>query len=562
MSKNIMIVEDEPITALDLKSSLTAMGYTVVAVTPSGEKAINLASELRPDVILMDITLAGTMTGIEAAAEIRRQQNVPIIYITAHSDEATINKAIKTNPYGYLFKPVDTKHLKMTIDIALYKSEIEEQLQRRNRLLEFFYDVSNAFVHEDELSKSLLRCTDAMNRHLGADLSRIWLCEPIDKTLNLAAQSSTVDLPNENGPTTIPYGHLKVSEIIESRKPFYTQDIQGEAGISNKELAKRFGFVAYAGYPLIIDEKAIGAFTLFSKTPFDELIIKALGFAAQTIATGIKKKQNEFELKAKNRLLEDINKDLHNVALEQYRLNQEKEQMLLQQSKLAAMGEMMGAIAHQWRQPLNAIALMVQNLSDLKTLDREDRAIIDYTIENTMKQVRFMSKTIDDFRNFLRTSREQVAFSPLQAIQDLYFMFEGQFKNNNIRVDITGPEGLLVKGQPNEFKHVILNLINNARDAIVSARAKGLLERRAEGRISIDISNSESNRVKITIRDNGGGIPEEIISKVFEPYFTTKKEGEGTGLGLHLAKTIIEKNMHGTLSVRNIDGGAEFVIQL
>ncbi len=556
-----MIVEDEPITALDLKSSLTAMGYTVVAVTASGEKAISLASELRPDAILMDITLAGAMSGIDAATEIRRQRNVPVIFITAHSDEATINKAIQTNPYGYLFKPVDTRHLKMAIDIALYKSEIEEQLHKRNRLLEFFYDVSNAFVHEDELSKSLLRCTDAMNRHLGVDLSRIWLYEPIDKTLNLAAQSSTVDLPYEED-TTIPFGQLKVSGIIDKRQPFYTQDIQAEEGMRDKELAKRCGFVAYAGYPLVIDEKAIGAFTLFSRRALDDLVIKALGFAAQTIATGIKKKQNEMELKAKNRLLEDINKDLQNVAIQQYRLNMEKEQMLLQQSKLAAMGEMIGAIAHQWRQPLNAIALMVQNLGDLKTTDPEDREIIDYTIENTMKQVRFMSKTIDDFRNFLRSSREQVAFSPLEAIMDLYSMFEWQFRNNNIHVQITGPTEVTITGQPNEFKHVILNLMNNAKDAILSARARGDIDKRTEGKLEIEISKDEGNKVRISIRDNGGGIPEEIIGKVFEPYFTTKKEGEGTGLGLHLAKTIIERHMNGTISVRNVNGGAEFVIEL
>ncbi|MBF0520241.1 MAG: HAMP domain-containing histidine kinase [Nitrospirae bacterium] len=238
-----------------------------------------------------------------------------------------------------------------------------------------------------------------------------------------------------------------------------------------------------------------------------------------------------------------------------------KEQMLIQQSKMASMGEMIGLIAHQWKQPLNSVGLTIQDLKDAYNYGEIDDKFIDNIVDSTMKQVEFMSKTIDDFRNFFVPSKKKTVFNVKSAIEELLSMFIHLFNKVHIDVFVKTDKDvlLLTEGYPNEFKQVALNIMTNSRDAIVSKRK---VDTEKRGLIEISVSNNENkSKVIISIRDNGGGIPEDLIMKIFEPYFTTK-ENEGTGIGLYMSKTIIETNMGGSLTVHNIDGGAEFVISL
>ncbi|MBF0518209.1 MAG: PAS domain S-box protein, partial [Nitrospirae bacterium] len=237
------------------------------------------------------------------------------------------------------------------------------------------------------------------------------------------------------------------------------------------------------------------------------------------------------------------------------------EQMLIQQSKMASMGEMIGLIAHQWRQPLNAVGLIVQELKDAYVYGEVDDTYLDNIVVSTMNQINFMSKTIEDFRNFFMPSKNKVTFDVKTIIEELLLMFIDIFSKSNIDISIKAEQQpmLSVEGYPNEFKQVVLNILNNSRDAIVS-REKTSHE--THGIIEINIYNNEDkSRVIVSIRDNGGGILDDVIEKIFEPYFTTK-ETDGTGIGLYMSKTIIETNMGGNLTVRNIDGGAEFLISL
>ncbi|MBF0466190.1 MAG: PAS domain-containing sensor histidine kinase [Nitrospirae bacterium] len=260
--------------------------------------------------------------------------------------------------------------------------------------------------------------------------------------------------------------------------------------------------------------------------------------------------------------LRNLNKNLETMVISEIKKRRTQEQMLIQQSKMASMGEMIGLIAHQWKQPINAIGLKIQDLKDAYTYDEVDEIYIEKMVDSSMQQIEFMAKTIDDFRNFFIPSKEKIIFSLKSAIDELLSMFIHIFSKSNIDISVKAKQDelFLTEGFPNEFKQVVLNILTNSRDAILSKRKT---DDSIMGNIEINIGNipEYNSKVVVSIKDNGGGIPEEAIEKIFEPYFTTK-ETEGTGLGLYMSKTIIETNMSGSLTVRNVDGGAEFVISL
>jgi len=257
-----------------------------------------------------------------------------------------------------------------------------------------------------------------------------------------------------------------------------------------------------------------------------------------------------------------INNNLASLVNEETKRRQTSEQILIQQSKMASMGEMIGLIAHQWKQPLNAVSLIVQDIKDAYSFGELDEKYVTSSVNNTMQQIFFMSKTIDDFRNFFIPSKKKIIFDVKSSIEELYSMFENVFTKSNIEVLIKADQArvLSTNGYPNEFKQVILNILNNAKDAIISRKQS---EPEIQGLIDINIGNTEDNgKIIILIKDNGGGIPEGIIEKIFEPYYTTKESTGGTGVGLYMSRTIIETNIGGTLTVRNVDKGAEFLITL
>jgi signal transduction histidine kinase len=265
----------------------------------------------------------------------------------------------------------------------------------------------------------------------------------------------------------------------------------------------------------------------------------------------------------------------------------EQEQLLIQQSKLAAMGEMLGAIAHQWRQPLNALGLIVQDLEDAYKFGEIDKNYISESTKKAMSQVNFLSHTIDDFKSFFKLNKEAAEFDIKEVLSEILSLISIQFKNFNILVKVefriaedagllfgkrvtdnvfeitdTREFNLIVNGYVNEFKQVILNIVNNARDAIIESREKETTPDKT-GYIHFKISRSKNGKnIIIKISDNGGGIPDDIKDRIFEPYFTTKEEGIGIGIGLYMSKMIIEKNMNGKLIAENIEKGAQFIIEL
>ncbi|NWF66662.1 MAG: HAMP domain-containing histidine kinase, partial [Campylobacterales bacterium] len=254
---------------------------------------------------------------------------------------------------------------------------------------------------------------------------------------------------------------------------------------------------------------------------------------------------------------------LHDIT-EQTLLQEEKEKqekLLVQQSKMASMGEMIAAIAHQWKQPLNVLFLMSQDFEELDELGELDDDYKKTFIKKMQKQLEFMNDTIEDFRNFFRPSKEKIAFDVVMGIKNILHLLKTQFKSNSISVNLTIQENsnTMTFGYPNEFKQVVLNLVNNAKDAYIGLRESGLLSKSEISNIDINIENI-NNFIYVHVQDYAGGIKQQVLDKLFEPYNSTKGE-KGTGIGLTIAKTIIE-NMDGEISGKNENGGAKFTIKL
>lgn len=240
--------------------------------------------------------------------------------------------------------------------------------------------------------------------------------------------------------------------------------------------------------------------------------------------------------------------------MELERQDREKEQLLIQQGKMAEMGYMIGAITHQWLQPLNVLMLLADMIPELADGSEKANKKLEEYAGNMQKQIRFMTETMDDFRNFYKTSKTKERFYPYEAAEFVLKLLRKKLEKDNVVVSIEKENSFAVLGYPNEFRQVLMNLFNNASDAIVE-------HKKLDGVVNVSCEHDGKNGV-IRVRDNGGGIPEELLpDALFAAHQSTKGE-KGTGIGLHLAKVIVEGNMQGKITARNIEGGAEFIIEL
>jgi len=252
--------------------------------------------------------------------------------------------------------------------------------------------------------------------------------------------------------------------------------------------------------------------------------------------------------------LNRLNEELECRVAERTAELRDKDRILMLQSRQAAMGEMIGNIAHQWRQPLNVLALQVQQLLMMHDFGKLTRESLQSTVSSSMELIQHMSRTIDDFRNYFRPDKGKTEFELSGVITNTLTLIEDSFKNDQISIEIMTHDDPVITGYRNEFAQVILNILNNARDVLIEREI-------SDPRVTISLS-AEGDRAIVSIADNAGGIPEEIMSKIFDPYFTTKGPQTGTGVGLFMSKSIIEKNMGGMLTVRNTADGAEFRIEV
>ena len=258
--------------------------------------------------------------------------------------------------------------------------------------------------------------------------------------------------------------------------------------------------------------------------------------------------------------LKELNKTLEDRIKQEVQKNRYQDQQLQQQSRLAQMGEMISMIAHQWRQPLGAISSTAANLSmkieleyfDLET-EKSRQECQSYFLDqlNVIEEfVQNLTNTIDDFRNFYKPNKKSVSCTFETVINKSLNIIMASLKNDNIEIKYDYKNQVEIQMYDSEIMQVILNILKNAQD---NFREKNI----ANAEITIGIEDK-----LLTICDNGGGIKDEIVEKIFDPYFSTKNEKNGTGLGLYMSKIIIEDHHNGKLDVKNTDNGVCFYIDL
>lgn len=254
--------------------------------------------------------------------------------------------------------------------------------------------------------------------------------------------------------------------------------------------------------------------------------------------------------------LKKINEHLAGLVEKETARRMEKDRLLIQQSKLATMGEMIGAIGHQWRQPLNSLGLMIQDTVFAHEYGELDKEYLIHFKEEAMNTIQTMSKTIDDFKNFFSPNKKEEQFFLEDAILQSIKILEAQFKSNNIKIffDIDSVHKHDYICYKNELNQVILNILANAKDALLEKRPQNSF-------VKIEVVDITAG-YEIIIEDSAGGIQEDIIGKVFDPYFTTKEEGKGTGIGLYMSKDIVVEHLGGKIGAENSENGAKFTIWL
>jgi signal transduction histidine kinase len=214
-----------------------------------------------------------------------------------------------------------------------------------------------------------------------------------------------------------------------------------------------------------------------------------------------------------------------------------KDELLLQQSKLASMGEMIGNIAHQWRQPLSVISTSATGIQVQKEYGLLTDEILDKSCSTINENTQYLSKTIDDFRNFIKGDREKKDFSLVNSIQSFLHLLESIIKSNNIKIVIDVDENIKVYGYENELIQCFVKIFNNSKDVLENVEYAD--------RLFLISAEIKQEKLILKLTDNAGGIPQDILTRIFEPYFTTKHQSQGTGLGLHMTYNIIVDGMNG-----------------
>jgi len=261
-----------------------------------------------------------------------------------------------------------------------------------------------------------------------------------------------------------------------------------------------------------------------------------------------------------NQKLNDLNISLEHRIEDEIKASKEKDNLIYQQSKMASMGEMIGNIAHQWRQPLSVISVGATGLKMQKEHSVLSDSFFYATCDAINNNAQYLSKTIDDFKNFIKNDRDKVQFNLKENIDSFLSLVNSSIKNNQINIILDLEKELMINSYPNELTQCFMNLFNNSKDAFSANMVDKYL---------FISSKVEYGQIVISFKDNAGGIDENVIDNIFEPYFTTKHKSQGTGLGLSMTYKIIVEGMDGTIDINNCEykyknqnfKGAEFIIK-
>lgn len=486
MKKHILVVEDERIVAEDIRRSLENLGYAVTAVVSSGEEALQKAAEENPDLVLMDIVLKGDMDGIEAAQVMNSRFNIPVVYLTAYADDRRLQRAMVTGPYGYILKPFEDRELRTTIEMALYKYNMENKLKESEQWLA----TTLKSIGDGVITTNTEGIVTFMN--------------PVAETLTGWTQEEAVGNPLSE------VFHIINEETRECcENPFEKIKTGLVVGLANNTvLVARDGterLIADSGAPISDDHAILGSVLVFR------------------------------DVTEKRRMEEDI--------------------LRLKTEKMESIGILAGGIAHDFNNILTAI---LGNISLAKVHMNADNEV--YRIlkeaEKASLRARHLTQQLLMFSKDGAPVRKPACIGEL--LQDTA---EFALRGSSIRCEFCIPDDLWpVNIDTGQISQVINNLIINAAQAmphggVVEVHAENVSAGEEEG-----LSLQNGDYVKISIVDEGIGIPEENMQKIFDPYFTTKRKG--SGLGLTTAYSII-KNHDGYIHAASLLGkGTVFYLWL
>lgn len=497
---NILIVDDSRFMRTQLRILLSKRGFNVYDAI-NGKEALKIIKEQEIDAAIIDLEMP-VMDGNKLLGAIKRDKKnlfMPVMVVSGTTDPDKIARIIKNGASDFIKKPYANEELILNIDKMMQDLKQQRQIKQHERRFEMYNRAINEAAIFFKIDTDFI--ITYANNVLSAPLcDGVSLVEGVNFKEYLDGDNKVV--------------REGLEKALASKQVF-----KNIFSFKNKDLLNTFLNLTFT--PLLNEENEI-----------DEIIV--IGFDV----TLLQEKESDLEAK--------IEYEVHK--------NWEQNKILIQQSKMASMGEMIGHIGHQWRQPLNSLGIMFQKLNLAYSKERLNENLMTSTTQKAMRIIDQMSKTIDDFRDFFKSDKTLVLSNITDVLNQVNNLIEPTLLKHKITLSRHVKENIEFRCFKNELSQVILNIIANAKDAIVLNKVKN-------AEISIAVEYDAQN-IKIVIDDNAGGIPEEIIKKIFEPYFTTKEKSNGTGIGLYMAKTIVVEHMGGKLEVHNSHPGASFKITL
>lgn len=505
----ILIVDDNPQNIQLVSSILSKAGYKNILFSTSGEDALEIFNETVPDLILLDILMPG-MDGYEVCEKLKsnkQTKDISIMFLTAKTHDVDVVKGLDLGAVDYITKPFERDILLARVKTHLTVRMQEKLLEDDNKLLE------ERVIREVE-------------KKLKSNAKLYALYEQSNFGVSFLNSKGEFLEYNDKLPLLLGYSREEF-EGIDFMTVILPEDRKHNIEQFNKVIQEGETFVE-----------------------FDKRCIKKDGsivwFHTKLIKLHRVLNSNDFYIAA---VCEDIS-DKVKLA-EELKV---KEDMLVAQSRQATMGNMIGMIAHQWRQPLSIINMIVNNIQlDIVLESIEDNVGLEDDIKSILEQTEYLNQSIEDFRNFFRPNKEKISTDVNQVMRQTLKLINKSFENNNIEVLTDYNAESRIEIYPNELMQVFINIINNAKDAIGGNNIEN-------GKITVKTMDDEKNIV-ILIEDNAGGIPLDTIERMGKLYFSTKGDS-GTGLGLYMSKMIIENQLNGSINWKNENDGAVFSITI
>ncbi|WP_293442105.1 response regulator [Persephonella sp.] len=507
----ILVVEDSKTMNNIIANKLKDLGFSVQSAF-SLKEADKYLDKNRYDLIILDLHLPDG-EGSDLIMDIRSITNTKIIILTSVKDEYLRDELFK---YGILDYIVKDKNLQYSLEEII---KIIKHIKKKERDKILVIDDSR-FV-----CKQVKRVLEPRNYIVETTSTGKEGLQKLQQG-NFSLVVLDMELPDIHG--------TQLLQTIREDRRFIKLPVLVLSGTADAETVRyilKNGASDYLRKPFI----------------FEEFLLR--------VDLWVDYYKQSKELDEKTDQLEELNKNLEERIKQETLKNLEKDRLLFAKSRLAEIGQMMSAIAHQWKQPLNSLSALISRTYLRYQLNNNsiDKQTMDFCFENANLQIQDMSETITNFMNFFKPDKEKEIFNLYSNIRRTIKLIKNVLKSSGIELEVDVDRSIYVEGYPNEFGQIILNMINNSKDAF--------LERNISDR-KIKISAKENNNnIKIFIEDTAGGIPESIKTKIFEPYFTTKNSN-GTGLGLYICKLIVENYMRGGISVKNTGKGARFEIKL